>query len=190
MEALEKTKIKYEQALANKSHEVNSEIERIKKHMEEQMWKERVEAAKTSEHHLQSIMSELCTLKEKHEKETNERKLDKKALLDNIKASIDPLLKPDYKTSDHIGVGTRLKHLQEEVTNYLTPTVNKKHRAAVATDDTFGNLTLGRYRDARHVHFASTPIRPEVSNISPATPPCVVKEQTIAESVLQTPCRR
>ena len=61
------------------------------------MWKERAEAAKASEHQLQSIMSELCALKEKHEKDTNEKKVDEKALLDNIKASIDPILKSDYK---------------------------------------------------------------------------------------------
>ena len=94
--------------------------------MEEQMRKERAEATRTSEHQLQSIMSELLALKEKHEKDTKERKVDQKTLLENIKASIDPILKSDYKTSDHIGVGTRLKHLQEEVTNYLPPTVNKK----------------------------------------------------------------
>ena len=46
--------------------------------MEEQTGKERVEAAKTSEHQLQSIMSERA-LKEKHEKDTNERKVDKKS---------------------------------------------------------------------------------------------------------------
>ena len=97
---------------------------------------------KTSEHQLQSIMSELHALKEKHEKDTNKTKVDKKALLDNIKASIDPILKSDYKTSDHIGVGAWLKHLQDEVTNYLLPTVNKKCGAAVTTDDTFGDLTL------------------------------------------------
>ena len=182
-EELEKTKTEYEQALASKSREVSLEIERIKKHMEEQMRKERAEATKTSEHQLQSIMSELRALKEKHEKDTKERKVDEKTLLENIKASIDPILKPDYK-SDHIGVGTRLKHLQDEVTNYLPPTVNKKRGAAVTTDDTFGDLTLGRYRDAKHVHFASTPIRPEVSNINLTTPPRVAKEETIAESVL------
>ena len=54
-EALEKNKIEYKQALANKNSEVSAEIEQIKKHMEEQMWKERAEAAKTSEHQLQSI---------------------------------------------------------------------------------------------------------------------------------------
>ena len=94
--------------------------------MEEQMWKERAEATKTSEHQLQSIMSELHALKEKHGKDTKERKVDEKTLLENIKASIDPILKSDYKTSDHIGVGAQLKHLQKEVTNYLPPTVNKK----------------------------------------------------------------
>ena len=67
---------------------------------------------------------------------------------------------------DKIGVGARLKHLQEEVTNYLPPIVNKKRGAAVTTNDTFGDLTLGGYRDAKHVHFASTPIRPEISNIN------------------------
>ena len=183
-EELERTKTEYKQALANKSREVNAELERIKKHMEEQMCKERAEATKTSEHQLQSIMSELRAFKEKHEKDTKERKVDEKALLENIKASIDPILKSDYKTSDHIGIGARLKHLQEEVTNYLPPTVNKKRGAAVATDDTFGDLTLGGYRDAKHVHFASTPIRPEVSNINLTTPPRVPKEETIAESVL------
>ena len=55
--------------------------------------------------------------------------------------------------------------------------------AAVTTNDTFGDLTLGGYRDAKHVHFASTPIRPEISNIN-LTPPRTHKEETIAESVL------
>ena len=107
------------------------------------MRKERAEATKTSEHQLQSIVSELCALKEKHKKDTNERKVDEKALLENIKASIDQLLKSDYKTGDHISVGTWLKHLQDEVTNYLLPTVNKKCGAAITTDDTFDDLTLG-----------------------------------------------
>ena len=156
-EELEKIKTEYEQALASKNHEVSLEIERIKKHME-QMCKERVEATRTSKHQLQSIMSELRALKDEHEKDTKERKIEEKTLLENIKASIDPILKSDHKTSDHIGVGARLKHLQEEVTNYLPPTVNKKRGAAVTTDDTFGDLTLGRYRDAKHVHFANTPI--------------------------------
>ena len=189
VEALEKTKIEYKQALANKNCEVSSEIERIKKHMEEQMRKERVEAAKTSEHQLQSIMSELRALKEKHERDTHERKVDEKALLDNIKASIDPILKSDYKSGDHIGIGAHLKHLQDEVTNYLLPTVNKKCAATIPTDDTFGDLTLGGYHDARHVHFASTPVRPEVSNINLTTPPCAPKEETIVESVYTIRCR-
>ena len=149
------------------------------------MRKERLEATKTSEHQLQPIISELCALKEKYEKDTNERRVDEKALLENIKASIDPILKSDYKTSDHISVGAWLKHLQEEVTNYLPPTVNKKCGAAITTDYTFGDLTLGGYRDARHVHFASTPVRPEVSNINLTTPPRAPKEETIAELVLQ-----
>ena len=84
-EELERTKTEYEQALASKNREVSLEIERIKKHMEEQMHKEREEATRTSEHQLQSIMSELCTLKDKHEKDTKERKVDEKTLLENIK---------------------------------------------------------------------------------------------------------
>ena len=182
-EELERTKTDYEQALASKNLEVSLEIERIKKHMEEQMRKERVEATRTSKHQLQSIMSELRSLKDKHEKDTKARKVEEKTLLENIKASIDPVLKLDHKTSDQIGVGARLKHLQEEVTNYLPPTVNKKRGAAITTDDTFGDLTLGGYRDAKHVHFASTPIRPEISNIS-LTPPRTHKEETIVELVL------
>ena len=51
-------------------------------------------------------------LKDKHEKDTKERKVEGKTLLENIKASIDPILKSDHKTSYHIGVGARLKHLQ------------------------------------------------------------------------------
>ena len=148
------------------------------------MRKERAEATKKSEHQLQSIMSELRVLKEKHEKDTKERKVNEKTLLENIKASIDPILKSDHKTSDHFGIGARLKHLQEEVTNYLLPTVNKKRGAAVTTDDTFDDLTLGGYRDAKHVHFASTPIRPDISNIDLLTPPCAPKEETLTESVL------
>ena len=183
VEELERTKTEYEQALTSKNCEVSLEIERIKKHTEEQMRKERAEATRTSEHQLQSIMSELRALKDKHKKDTKEQKVDEKTLLENIKASIDPILKSDHKTSDHIGVGARLKHLQEQVTNYLPPTVNKKWGAAVTTDDTFGNLTLSGYRDAKHVHFASTPIRPEISNIN-LTPPRTHKEETIAESVL------
>ena len=105
--------------------------------------------------------------------------------MDNIKASIDPILKSDYKSGEHIGVGAELKHLQEEVTNYLRPTVNKKCGTAVSTDDTFSDLTLGGYRDARHVHFASMPVKPEVSNINLATPPRITKEETIMESLLQ-----
>ena len=128
-EELEKTKTKYEQALASKKREVSLEKERIKKHMEDQMRKERVEATRTSEHQLQSIMSESRALKDKHEKDTKERKVEEKTLLENIKASIDPIIKSNHKISDHISVGTRLKHLQDEVTNYLLPTVNKKRGA-------------------------------------------------------------
>ena len=73
-EELERTKTEYEQALASKSREVSLEIERIKKHMEEQMRKERAEATKTSEHQLQSIMSELHALKEKTRKRCQGKK--------------------------------------------------------------------------------------------------------------------
>ena len=184
-ETLTKTKLEYEQALANKNYKISTEIECIKRTMEDQMRKEREQAAKASEHQLQSIMSELRTLKEKQDKDTTKRKVGEKALLDNIKASIDPILKSDYKSGDHIGVGARLKHLQEEVTNYLPPTVNKKCGAAVSTDDTFSDLTLGGYRDTRHAHFTSTPVRPEISDINLTTSPRAPKEETIAESLLQ-----
>ena len=103
-EELEKTKTKYEQALASKNREVSLEIERIKKHMEDQMRKERAEATRTNEHQLQSIMSELRALKDKHEKDTKQRKVEEKTLLENIKASIDPIIKSDHKISDHISV--------------------------------------------------------------------------------------
>ena len=184
MEELERIRTEHEQALTSKSREVSLEIEQIKKHMEEQMHKERAEATKKSKHQLQSIMSELSTLKEKHEKDTKERKVNEKTLQENIKASINPILKSDHKTSDHISVGARLKHLQEEVNNYLLPTVNKKRGAAITANNTFGNLTLGRYRDAKHVHFTSTPIRPDISNINLSTPSHAPKEETITESVL------
>ena len=130
-------------------------------------------------------MSELCTLKEKQDRDTNERKVGEKTLLDNIKASIDPTLKSDYKSGKQIGKGAHLKHLQEEVTNYLLPTVNKKHGAAVSTDDTFGDITLGGYRDGRHVHFASNPVKSEVSHINPAKPPRMPKNETMAKFLLQ-----
>ena len=64
-EELERTKTEHERALASKNRKVSLEIERIKKHMEEQIRKERAEATKTSEHQLQSIMSELHALKGK-----------------------------------------------------------------------------------------------------------------------------
>ena len=57
-----------------KNREVSLEIERIKKHMEEQMRKEKAEATRTSEHQLQSIMSELRAFKEKHEKRHQRKK--------------------------------------------------------------------------------------------------------------------
>ena len=105
VEELEKTKTKYEQALASKNREVSLEIEQIKKHMEDQMRKERAEATRTSEHQLQSIISELRALKDKHKKDTKERKVEEKTLLENIKASIDPIIKSDHKINDHISVG-------------------------------------------------------------------------------------
>ena len=102
------------------------EIECIKKNMEDQMRKERAITSKANEHQLQTIMSELCSLKEKQNKDTTDRKVREKALLDNIKESIDPILKLDFKSGNHIGIGACLKGLQEEVTNYCPPMVNKK----------------------------------------------------------------
>ena len=76
-------------------------------------------------------MSELDSLKEKQDKDTTDRKVGEKALFDNIKASIDPILKSDFKGGEHIGIGACLKGLQEEVTNYCTPTINKKWRGVL-----------------------------------------------------------
>ena len=90
------------------------------------MHKECEATAKANKHQLQTIMSELCSLKEKHDKDTTDRKVREKALLDNIKASINPILKSYFKSSNHIGIGAHHKGLQEEVTDYCTPTVNKK----------------------------------------------------------------
>ena len=77
-EELERTKTEYEQALASKNREVSLEIERIKKHMEEQMRKERAEATRTSKHQLQSIMSELRSLKDNTKKIQKQERSRKK----------------------------------------------------------------------------------------------------------------
>ena len=185
-EKLAKLKAEHEQILQNKNHEITSEIERIKQSMEEQMCKEREQAAKANEIQMQTIMSELRALKENQVKDTTDRKVGEKVLLDNIKASIDPILKSDFKSCEPIGIGARLKGLPEEVNNYCPPTVNKKCGAAISTDDTITDWTLGGTRDTRHVHFASTPVKSNVSNINiNVTPPRAPKEDTLAESLLQ-----
>ena len=125
-EKLANTKAENKQALQNKNRKITMEIERIKKHVEDQMCKEHEATAKANEHQLQTIMSELCALKEKQDKDTTDRKVGEKRLLDNIKASIDPILKSDFKSGEPIGIGALLKGLQEEATNYCPPTVNKK----------------------------------------------------------------
>ena len=123
------TQAEYKQALKDKNWEINSEIQRIKSNMEEQMRREHEQTVKANEHQLKTIMSELRMLKEKQEKEFTERKAGEQILLDNIKASIDPIIKSDQKSNDHVGVGTRLKNLEDEVHNYLPPTVNKNAEA-------------------------------------------------------------
>ena len=70
-----KTKTKYEQALADKNCEISTEIEHIKKNMEDQMHKEREQATKANEHQLKTIKSELRALKDKQDKDTTERKV-------------------------------------------------------------------------------------------------------------------
>ena len=185
-EKLAKLKAEHEQLLQNKNREITSEIERIKQNMEEQMRKERELTAKANEVQMQTIMSELRALKENQVKDTTDRKVGEKVLLDNIKASIDPILKSDFKSGEPIGIGARLKGLQEEVNNYCPPTVNKKRGAAISTDDTIADWTLGGTRDTRHVHFASTPVKSNISNINiNVTPPRAPKEDTLAESLLQ-----
>ena len=125
-ERLAKTKAEYKQVLKDKNREITTEIEHIKKHMEGQMCKEREATSKANEHQLQTILSKLRSLKEKQVKDTTNRKVEEKALLDNIKASIDPIIKSDFKSGNHIGIGAHLKGLQEEVNNYCLPTVNQK----------------------------------------------------------------
>ena len=63
--------------------------------------------------------------------------------------------------------------------------VNKKHGITISTDDTLADWTLGTDRNARHVHFTSTPVKADVSNINlNVTPPPVPKEDIITESIL------
>ena len=53
-------------------------------------------------------------------------------------------------------------------------------------DDTFGDLTFGTDHNTRHVHFTSTPVKLDISNINiNVTPLRVHKEESIAESLLQ-----
>ena len=108
-ENLAKLKAEHEQALQNKNCKITKEIERIKQNMEDQMRKERESTAKANEIQMQTIMSELCALKENQVKDTTDRKVGEKVLPDNIKASIDPILKSDFKSGEPIGMGTRLK---------------------------------------------------------------------------------
>ena len=86
-EKLAKLKAEHEQALENKNREITTEIKRIKRHVEDQMHKERESTAKANEIQMQIIMSELQALKENQVKDTTDRKVRKKVLLDNIKAS-------------------------------------------------------------------------------------------------------
>ena len=142
--------------------------------------------AKANEIQMQTIMSELHALKENQVKDTTDRKVGEKVLLDNIKASIDPILKSDFKSGEPISIGACLKGLQEEINNYCPPTVNKKRGAAISTDDTLADWTLGGTHDTRHVHFASTPVKSNASDVNiNVTPPRVPKEDTLAESLLQ-----
>ena len=142
-EKLAKAKSDHEQALKDKNHEITMEIEHITKHMEDQMRREREATSKANDQQLQTIMSELLSLKEKQDKDTTDRKVGEKALLDNIKASIDPILKSDFKSGKHISIDACLKGLQEEVTNYCPPTINKICCAAISIDDTIADWTLG-----------------------------------------------
>ena len=52
-------------------------------------------------------------------------------------------LKLVYKSGEHISIDACLKGLQEEVTNYCPPTINKRCGAAISTDDTIVDWTLG-----------------------------------------------
>ena len=52
--------------------------------MEEQMHHIREASSKTSEQQLETIMLELCSLKQKHDRDKTDRKAEGKVLLDNI----------------------------------------------------------------------------------------------------------
>ena len=158
----------------------------MKQHMEDQIHKEHESTAKANEIQMQTIMSELCALKENQVKDTTDRKVGEKVLLDNIKSSINPILKSDFKSGEPIGIGACLKGLQEEINNYCPTTINKKCGAAISTDDTLADWTLGGTHDTRYVHFTSTPVKSNASDINiNVTPPRVPKEDTLAESLLQ-----
>ena len=185
-ENLVKLKAEHEQALQNKNCKITKEFECIKQNMEDKMCKEHESTAKANKIQMQTIMSELHALKKNQVKDTTNRKVGEKVLLDNIKASIDPILKPDFKSGEPISIGTCLKGLQEEVNNYCPPTVNKKCGAAISTYDTLADWTLGGTCDTKHVHFTSTPVKSNISNINiNVTPPRAPKEDTLAESLLQ-----
>ena len=57
---------------------------------------------------------------------------------------------------------------------------------AITTDNTFGDLTFGTDCNAHHLHFTSTPVKPDISNINiNITPPRVHKEESVTKSLLQ-----
>ena len=84
--------------------------------MEVQLHGERAAATKASDQQLHTIKAELHTLKEKQDRDAKGRKAEEKVPLDNTKANIDPILKPDFKSSDQIREGAKLKNCKKKLT--------------------------------------------------------------------------
>ena len=122
---LAQAQVDHKKALEAKKLETTAELNKIKEQMEQQFCHEHEALSKASEQNLQIIMLKLCSLKEKQDHNLKEWKSSERALLDKIKASIDPIITSD-KFTGQIGEGAKLKWLQEEITNYCPPTVNLK----------------------------------------------------------------
>ena len=75
--------------------------------------------------------------------------------------------------------------------------VNKKCGAAISTHDTIVNSTFNAECHNKHVHLASTPLKPQDIlgtsnidvNVTPDVPPKGIKDETAAESILQNAMR-
>ena len=122
---LAQTRVDYEKALDEKKEETAMVVWQIKDQMEQQLHRKQEALSKANKQNLQAIMAELHNLKEKQECDAKEHKSGKKALLDNIMASTDPIITAEILSSQ-IGEGAKVKRLQEEINNYCPPTITIK----------------------------------------------------------------